>query len=108
MVASGQAHEYSATRRYQHRGRPNGAREGRRPRGAGVSRGQMTVLRLSTFVDLIRTSLPEPRAATEIARWGFNKTPGGSCRSGASPRGEPSYANHVQSNLRETDLRPRG
>ena len=27
-------------------------------------------------------------------------------RSCASPRGEPSYANHVQSNLRQTDLRP--
>ena len=34
----------------------------------------MTVLRLSTLVVLIRTSLPEPRAAAEIARWGLHKT----------------------------------
>jgi len=51
-----------------------GAPEGRRSCGAGISRGQMTVLRSRTIVVLIRASLGEPRAAAGIARWGLHET----------------------------------
>src|SRR6266508_5725326 len=69
----------------------------------------MTVLRLSTLVGGARRRSRRPLSPPKSPAGGFTRRgwwSGGSRRSCASSRGDPSYANHVQSNLRETNLRP--